>query len=88
MSRYQLGTFVFLSSSAIYGAPTVAPIVEDTPTNPLGKYGRSKLTEEQVLEIRRLYAAGDHTQRQLSEKFGTTRPNIGQIVRRVTWRHI
>ena len=52
------------------------------------KYGRSKLTEEQVLEIRRLYAAGDHTQKQLSEKFGTDRSNIGQIVRRVTWRHI
>ena len=52
------------------------------------KYGRSKLTEEQALEIRRLYAAGDHTQRQLSEKFGTDRSNIGQIVRRVTWRHI
>ena len=52
------------------------------------KYGRSKLTEERVLEIRRLYAAGDHTQRQLGEKFGTDKSNIGQIVRRVTWRHI
>ena len=52
------------------------------------QYGRSKLTEEQVLEIRRLYAAGDHTQKQLSEKFGTDKSNVGQIIRRVTWRHI
>ena len=52
------------------------------------KYGRSKLMEEQVLEIRRLYTAGDHTHRQLSTQFGTDRSNIGQIVRRVTWRHI
>jgi len=52
------------------------------------KYGRSKLTDKQVLEIRRLYAMGDHTYKQLSEKFGTDRSNIGQIVRRVTWRHI
>ena len=52
------------------------------------KYGRSKLTTEQVLEIRRLYTAGDHTHRQLSEKFGTDKSNIGWIVRRVTWRHI
>ena len=52
------------------------------------KYGRSKLTEEQVLEIRRLYAAGNHTQRQLGEKFRTDKSNIGQIIRRVTWRYI
>jgi nucleoside-diphosphate-sugar epimerase len=50
--------FVFLSSSAIYGAPTVAPIVEDTPTNPLGKYGRSKLEAERVAQGAREHGLG------------------------------
>jgi nucleoside-diphosphate-sugar epimerase len=39
---------VHLSSSAIFGVPKSLPITEDSPTNPLGSYGRSKLTGEQL----------------------------------------
>jgi predicted XRE-type DNA-binding protein len=49
---------------------------------------RSKLTAEQVLEIRRLYATGDYTQKQLGEMFGVTRTMIGDIVNRKNWTHI
>lgn len=48
----------------------------------------SKLTEADVLEIRRRYAAGGIYQRQLAEEYGVEQSNIGFIVRRKTWTHI
>lgn len=45
----------------------------------------SKLTEHDVREIRRRYAAGEVTQRSLAFEFGVTRANVGHVVRRVTW---
>ncbi len=50
--------------------------------------GQSKLTDEDVIEIRRLYATGEHTQRELGDRFGVDRATIGLIVRRETWKHV
>ena len=50
-------------------------------------HGPSKLTVDQVLEIRSLYASGAYTQDQLGRRFGTTQPCISRIVRRKAWRH-
>jgi hypothetical protein len=50
--------------------------------------GQTKLTESQVLEIRRLYAAGDTTQRKLAAQFGLHQTKIGSIIRRELWKHI
>ena len=50
--------------------------------------GTSKLTEAQVLEIRRLYAMGRYLQRELGEWFGVSDVMIGRIVRRRAWTHI
>ena len=50
--------------------------------------GLSKLTEEQVLEIRSRYAAGDISQRKLGGEFGVSQVTIGAITRRRTWTHI
>lgn len=49
---------------------------------------QSKLTNEQVLEIRRLHATGNHTQRVLSEQFGVTDSVINGIVNWRTWTHV
>jgi len=46
----RVNAFVFSSSAAVYGAPERMPIGEDTPTQPLNPYGRSKLMTEWVLE--------------------------------------
>ena len=46
------------------------------------------LTEEQVLEIRRLFAEEGLTYQELGKKFGIADKNVGLIVRRATWRHI
>lgn len=41
--------FVFSSTAATYGEPTVNPIPETTPQKPINPYGQSKLFSEQVL---------------------------------------
>lgn len=51
-------------------------------------HGMSKLTADDVREIRKLYKTGDYTQRQLAEKFGVTQCPINRVLRRTGWRDI
>lgn len=46
------------------------------------------LTEDQVREIRRLWATGSYTQAQLGERFGTRNTNIQRIVTGQTWKYV
>jgi len=48
----------------------------------------SKLTEKQVLEIRKLYKTGKFTQKEIAKNYDITSENIGYIVNRKTWTHI
>lgn len=48
----------------------------------------AKLTEDQVIEIRRRYAAGGVLQRDLAAEFGVLRQEISRIVNRVRWQHL
>ena len=52
------------------------------------KNSSSKLTEDQVLEIRRIYSSGEISQRALGEMFDVTQMLISYIVRRKNWNHI
>jgi len=52
------------------------------------KHGQSKLTPHKIKEIRRLYATGNYSQRELGRMFGTHQTNIGLIVRHEAWDHI
>ena len=52
------------------------------------KNGRAKLSEDQVLEIRKLYATGDYTQKDLGKIFDVHQVHIGDIINRKTWQHI
>jgi UDP-glucose 4-epimerase len=45
-----LRKFVFSSSAAVYGSPSVIPIAEEHPKNPVNAYGESKLMFENVLQ--------------------------------------
>lgn len=47
----------------------------------------AKLTDLEVLEIRRLNMDGENTS-SISKKFNITTDNIRRIIRRDTWRHI
>jgi UDP-arabinose 4-epimerase len=49
MRQTGLRKIVFSSSCAVYGSPSVTPISEQTPTQPVNPYGRSKLMCETIL---------------------------------------
>ena len=51
------------------------------------RHGSSKLTQNDVDEIRRLYATGKYSHRRLGEMFGMSHSNIGKIVRNQLWRY-
>jgi len=49
MRLSRLRKIVFSSTCAIYGSPPTTPISEQTPTQPINPYGRSKLMVEQII---------------------------------------
>ena len=49
--------------------------------------GCAKLTEAQVIRIRKLYSQG-YTQIELGEMFGVTHTTISYIIHRKLWKHI
>jgi DNA-binding MarR family transcriptional regulator len=46
------------------------------------------LKTAQVRRIRRLYAAGRTSQREIGRRFGVSINSVSRIVRGVTWKHI
>jgi len=49
---------------------------------------QAKLTEKQVLRIRKLYATGEYTQTAIATAYGVTSINVHFIIHRRTWKHI
>jgi hypothetical protein len=48
----------------------------------------AKLTDQDVIEMRKKYANGGYTQEQLAKPFGMSRRHVGDIINRVCWKHI
>ena len=48
----------------------------------------NKLLEEQVIELRRCYNAGEATQAQLAEKYGVSGTTVWHIIHKTKWKHI
>ena len=48
----------------------------------------SKLTDNQVIEIRRIYPLGEYSQRDLAKIYGVSHVCIGYIVRRQSYKNI
>lgn len=48
----------------------------------------AKVTEDQVREIRRRYAAGGCTQRELGQEFGLSQTHVSGIIGRRKWHHL
>lgn len=46
------------------------------------------LTNEDVITIRQLYAAGGFSMKQLAKRYNMTISPIRQIIRRITWKHL
>ena len=49
---------------------------------------KAKVTEDQSVEIRNLYATGRYTQAEVGRMFGLGQTGISAIVRRVNWKHV
>jgi len=47
--------------------------------------GKSKLTEEEVLEIREMYSEGDWTQQEIADAFDVSNATIYKILKGKTW---
>jgi len=50
------------------------------------RHGCAKLTWKDVVRIRRLYATGVYSQRDLAEEFKISQPHVGNIVREDNWK--
>lgn len=50
--------------------------------------GMSTLTEEEVLEIRRLYSTGKYSYAKIAENYNVGPGAIGKVVRKERWKHI
>jgi UDP-glucose 4-epimerase len=48
--KYNVQSFIFSSTAAVYGEPETVPISETETLNPISPYGRSKLVVEWMLE--------------------------------------
>jgi UDP-glucose 4-epimerase len=80
MMKHNVKKFIFSSTAATYGIPNVDLITEDTVTNPINPYGRSKLMIEHILAdfskayglnyvvLRYFNAAGAHVSAEIGEK--------------------
>ncbi|ELR85685.1 MULTISPECIES: HNH endonuclease [Mycobacterium] len=51
-------------------------------------HANAKLTATAVVAIRKKYATGRFTHRELARQYGVQHSLIGGIVRRTRWRHI
>lgn len=52
------------------------------------KHHNHKLREEDVMEIRKAYRAGDITQAALANKYGVNQAEISNIINGQTWKHL
>ncbi len=52
------------------------------------KNASSKLTEQDVIAIRKLYATGEYKQKELAVKFSTSNGNMCNIINRKVWLHV
>lgn len=52
------------------------------------RHGMSKMTEANVIEMRRMYAAHEASQPDLAKRFGVRQSTVWAILHRRTWHHI
>lgn len=52
------------------------------------KQGSSKLTENQIVKIRKMYKTNKFSQREIAKKFSVSQHNIHRITNNETWKHV
>jgi hypothetical protein len=51
-------------------------------------HGRAKITDQNVREIRQLYASGRYLQRELALRFRINQREVSEIIRNQHWKHV
>lgn len=51
-------------------------------------HGRSKLTNDQVQQIRSMCKSGEYRQRRIAQLFGVSEACVSMLVRRLSWSHL
>lgn len=51
-------------------------------------HGMSKMTNEKVINMRRMYAGGGYTQKELAQLFGISYPQAKLIIRKKRWTNV
>ena len=76
-------------SNLRWGTPKENSADRDVHGNTMrgSRNGNAKLTEDLVIEIRRLYLSGDYTQWELARRFGTSQARVSYVVNR-GWSHV
>jgi nucleoside-diphosphate-sugar epimerase len=49
-TKAKLKRIIYVSTDMVYGSNVESPVIESTPTNPIGPYGESKLKAEEILQ--------------------------------------
>lgn len=52
------------------------------------KHARARMTEEDVLSMRRRYKSGEATQRQLAREYGYAADYISKVINGTYWKHV
>ena len=77
--------FIFSSTAAVYGNPTVIPVPEDAPTEPISPYGWSKLmTEIMLRDASRAYDLSHVSLRYFNVAGADPRGRTGQSTAKAT----
>jgi hypothetical protein len=77
-------------TNLIWGTPSQNQMdrVAHGTSNRSERHPRTKLTNQQVIEIRDRYAKGDILQRELAQEFEVRIGTIGGIIQRRSWVHV
>lgn len=79
---------LFLGSKAENNADMAAKGRARPPTVRGEQHGLSRLSEDDVREIRASYAAGGRSQRALARQFGVDQALIWMVIHRKAWAHV
>jgi len=52
------------------------------------RHWKSKVSQEEVIEIRALFSEGKLLQREIGLRFGIDQTHVSRIIRKKNWKHI
>ena len=87
--KFYIDHYIKDDTFAIYNGDNFEEFIYTFDENIVGeKVASSKLTENQIHEIRKMYVRGVVSLKEVGEKFGVAFQTISKIVNKSAWKHI